>query len=62
VKDWQYENKSYNGTQAYAFTKRHQRYLAEIWAKKFGDKGIHFWSMHPGWARTPQTKTALPAV
>jgi len=60
VKDFQMEHKSYDGTLAYAYTKRHQRYITELWGKKYADKGIYFGSMHPGWARTPGTQNSLP--
>jgi len=53
------KKKSFSGLQSYSMTKRHQRYLPEIWSKKFSDKGVLFWSMHPGWSKTPGTN-ALP--
>lgn len=50
----------YNGTQQYARAKRAQVTLNEMWAERFADSGVHFFSMHPGWASTPGVDTSLP--
>ena len=53
--------KSYKGATQYALAKRAQVALNEEWAQRFGHLGIHFHSMHPGWADTPGVDAALPA-
>ena len=50
----------YNGTEQYARAKRAQVTLNEMWADRFGDLGIRFHSMHPGWADTPGVDESLP--
>jgi len=61
VGDFQFA-KSYEGTTAYAQTKRHQAYLNEIWAEKYSkDKHVNFYCMHPGWADTPGVQTSMPS-
>ena len=53
---------SFNGTEAYANTKRAQVYLNQLWAERYrGKQSIRFFSMHPGWARTPGTQGSLPS-
>ena len=49
---------SFDGTDAYAFTKRGQVYLTERYAAKF--PGIKFVSMHPGWSDTPGVSRSMP--
>lgn len=39
---------------------REEIYLAEQFAEREGHRGIHFFSMHPGWADTPGVQTSLP--
>ncbi|GAA0141112.1 dehydrogenase [Lithospermum erythrorhizon] len=34
--------------------------LTEKWAEMYKDKGIGFYSMHPGWAETPGVAKSLP--
>ena len=51
----------YKGTEQYARAKRAQVTLNEMWAERFGHLGIHFHSLHPGWADTPGVDAALPA-
>ena len=34
--------------------------LTEKWAEKYKDKGVGFYSMHPGWAETPGVAKSLP--
>ncbi len=50
----------YNGTAQYARAKRAQVTLNEMWAERFGDRGIHFHAVHPGWADTPGVDASLP--
>ncbi len=50
----------YNGTEQYARAKRAQVTLNEMWAERFADSGIHFHSLHPGWAATPGVDASLP--
>ena len=50
----------YNGTEQYARAKRAQVTLNEMWADRYGDLGIRFHSMHPGWADTPGVDASLP--
>jgi len=49
---------AYDGTRQYATAKRMQVTLNEMWAARH--PGVHFASMHPGWADTPGVRTALP--
>ncbi len=50
----------YDGTAAYARTKRGQVALAEQWAETFAADGIRVNSMHPGWVDTDGVRDALP--
>lgn len=50
----------YNGTNAYARTKRAEVVLAEEWATSLADMGVTVNSMHPGWVDTDGVKTSLP--
>lgn len=50
----------YNGTAAYARTKRGQVVLAELWATEHERLHITANSMHPGWVDTDGVKTSLP--
>ena len=50
----------YKGTEQYARAKRAQVTLNEMWAKRFGHRGIYFHALHPGWADTPGVDAALP--
>jgi len=58
--DYQNEKGHYDGLVSYGRAKRIQVYLAEYWTKKYSNTGITFNTVHPGWARTPATKEALP--
>ncbi|EAX08888.1 dehydrogenase/reductase 12 [Homo sapiens] len=49
--DLQSERTPFDGTMVYAQNKRQQVVLTERWAQ--GHPAIHFSSMHPGWADTP---------
>ncbi len=50
----------YNGTDAYARTKRAQVVLAEEWAEEVKATGVTVNSMHPGWVDTAGVQTSLP--
>jgi dehydrogenase/reductase SDR family protein 12 len=50
----------YDGTAAYARTKRGQVELAEYWARNLADNNIRVNSMHPGWVDTEGVRSALP--
>ena len=50
----------YNGTEQYARAKRAQVTLNEMWAERYGDRGITFHALHPGWADTPGVDAGLP--
>jgi NAD(P)-dependent dehydrogenase (short-subunit alcohol dehydrogenase family) len=48
----------YNGTRQYAYAKRAQVTLNEMWAQK--EPNIAFVAMHPGWADTPGVQDSIP--
>jgi dehydrogenase/reductase SDR family protein 12 len=50
--------KAYRGVFAYAVHKRGQAELTKYWAQKH--RGMKFYVMHPGWAKTEGVKTSLP--
>ncbi len=50
----------YRGAVAYARAKRAQVVLTREWARRFGDTGIDFHVVHPGWALTPGVESSLP--
>ncbi len=50
----------YRGTVAYARAKRAQVVLTREWARRFGDTGVAFHVVHPGWALTPGVESSLP--
>jgi len=50
----------YNGTDAYARTKRGQVVLAELLAARFADDHVYVNSTHPGWVDTEGVRTSLP--
>ncbi|XP_073284743.1 uncharacterized protein [Primulina huaijiensis] len=58
--DLQFSGDKFDGVEQYARNKRMQVALTEKWADKYKDKGIGFYSMHPGWAETPGVATSLP--
>jgi NAD(P)-dependent dehydrogenase (short-subunit alcohol dehydrogenase family) len=60
VDDLQYEQRPYNGVQAYAETKRAEVVLTQIWAHKLADTNIFVAAMHPGWANTKSVQKSLP--
>ena len=51
---------AFDGTVAYARTKRAQVVLTELWAERYRGEPITWSSMHPGWADTPGVRTSLP--
>jgi dehydrogenase/reductase SDR family member 12 len=50
----------YRPSIAYARAKRAQVTLTREWARRFGDHGIDFHVMHPGWVLTPGVESSLP--
>lgn len=50
----------YMGKAVYGAHKRGQAVLTGYWNERFGGKGISFYVMHPGWAKTAGVKSALP--
>jgi len=50
----------YNGKAAYAYAKRAQVALTAYWDEKYRGRGIRSYVTHPGWAKTPGVRTALP--
>ncbi|ONK80839.1 uncharacterized protein A4U43_C01F22360 [Asparagus officinalis] len=62
TRDLQYSERNFDGTVQYARNKRIQVALTEKWAETYGDKGVGFYSMHPGWAETPGVAKSLPSL
>jgi NAD(P)-dependent dehydrogenase (short-subunit alcohol dehydrogenase family) len=60
VDDLQNAAEGYQGSIAYARTKRGQVILTELWAERLADRGIVVHAMHPGWADTPGVADSLP--
>ncbi len=60
VDDLQFEHGDFDGTTAYARTKRAQVVLSELWAQRLEGRGVVVHSMHPGWADTPGVRDSLP--
>ncbi|CAK7346727.1 unnamed protein product [Dovyalis caffra] len=58
--DLQFSKGKFDGVEQYARNKRVQVALTEKWAEMYKDKGISFYSMHPGWAETPGVAKSLP--
>jgi len=52
--------KYYNGKYSYAHAKRAQVALTGYWNKQYAATGPKFYVTHPGWAKTPGVKKALP--
>lgn len=50
----------YDGTLFYAFAKRVQIILTEMWAQRLKDSGVVVHAMHPGWATTEGVLEAMP--
>ncbi|XP_028060933.1 dehydrogenase/reductase SDR family member 12 isoform X2 [Camellia sinensis] len=60
IDDLQFSSGKFDGVEQYARNKRVQVALTEKWAEMYKDKGIGFYSMHPGWAETPGVARSLP--
>ena len=58
--DLQYEKSTYDGSRAYARTKRALVILTELWAEQLKNSGVVVHAMHPGWADTPGVAGSLP--
>jgi NAD(P)-dependent dehydrogenase (short-subunit alcohol dehydrogenase family) len=58
--DLQYDKTAYDGSRAYARTKRALVVLTELWADRLKDSGVVVHAMHPGWADTPGVASSLP--
>jgi len=58
--DLQYERSAYDGSRAYARTKRALVILTELWAEQLKSSGVVVHAMHPGWADTPGVARSLP--
>jgi dehydrogenase/reductase SDR family protein 12 len=58
--DLQFAHGTFDGTTAYARTKRAQVILTELWAQRLSGTGVVVQSMHPGWADTPGLRASLP--
>ncbi|KAK2420774.1 NAD(P)-binding Rossmann-fold superfamily protein [Trifolium repens] len=58
TKDLQFSESNFNGTEQYARNKRVA--LTENWGETYKNKGIGFYSMHPGWAETSRVAKSLP--
>ncbi|MEO5709645.1 MAG: SDR family NAD(P)-dependent oxidoreductase [Nocardioidaceae bacterium] len=58
--DPEYLQGSFNGTTAYARTKRMQVALTPLMQERWAADGIAVHAMHPGWADTPGVVTSLP--
>ena len=52
--------KYYDGKYSYAHAKRAQVALTGYWNEKYKASGPAFYVTHPGWAKTPGVKQALP--
>jgi dehydrogenase/reductase SDR family protein 12 len=50
----------YDGTAAYARTKRAEVVLAEEWARELDGTGVSVDAMHPGWVDTAGVRSSLP--
>ncbi|NND01516.1 MAG: SDR family NAD(P)-dependent oxidoreductase [Acidimicrobiia bacterium] len=56
----QWTRGEYDGTRAYARTKRMQVILTEMWSDMLEGTGVTANAMHPGWADTPGLEGTLP--
>ncbi|GLU16476.1 hypothetical protein SLE2022_329090 [Rubroshorea leprosula] len=57
----EFSDENFDGVEQYARNKRVQVALTEKWAEMYKNKGIEFFSMHPGWAETPGVAKSLPS-
>jgi NAD(P)-dependent dehydrogenase (short-subunit alcohol dehydrogenase family) len=60
VDDLQMERGAFDGTTAYARSKRAEVVLTELWAQRLEGTGVVVHAMHPGWADTPGVRTSVP--
>lgn len=60
VDDLQYRGSEFNGTRAYARTKRMQVVLSGLWAEELRGTGDVSHAGHPGWVATPGIASHLP--
>jgi len=60
VDDLQMTGEEFDGTVAYARTKRIEVVLTELWAERLRDTGVVVHAMHPGWVDTPGLAASLP--
>lgn len=61
IGDWnETAKKQFDGTRAYANTKRAMVILAEELAPELAERGISINAMHPGWVDTGGVRTSLP--
>lgn len=60
VDDLQAKKERFDGMKQYARNKRQQVALVEYWSKKYADRNILFFSMHPGWVDTPVVQESMP--
>jgi dehydrogenase/reductase SDR family member 12 len=60
VDDLQMERGRFDGSVAYARTKRAEVVLTQLWAQRLEGSGVVVHAMHPGWADTPGVRTSLP--
>ena len=58
--DLELRREPYDGSRAYAHTKRIEVILTRLWAEHHGSDGFLFHSMHPGWVATPGLRQSLP--
>ncbi len=54
------EHGDFDGTTAYARTKRAEVVLTEMWAQRLAGSGVVVHAMHPGWADTPASRPRCP--
>lgn len=54
------QNEGLDGTVAYSRDKRRQAVMAERFAELWANKGVHVYSMHPGWTTTEGVKKSIP--
>ena len=60
VENLQSTRGDFDGTAAYARTKRAEVVLTEMLAERLAHAGVVVHAMHPGWADTPGVQTSLP--
>lgn len=60
VDDLQWKKRPYDGTNAYAESKRAEVIMTQQWAEAWASTDILVHSVHPGWAATPGVASSLP--